>query len=72
MGNRVMKLDKEEFKIICDLVARLTEIKIKEVPHLSVENFASELLGRLVMAANPPTLIQNELSQEEIDLLLNG
>ncbi len=38
----------EEFKTLCDLTVRLTELKLKEVPHLAIENFAPELLSKLM------------------------
>ena len=40
----------DEFRYACDLTLRLTELKIKEVPHLCIENFAPELLARIIGA----------------------
>lgn len=42
----------DELKVLCDLTAKLTEYKLKEVPHLCIENFAPELLAKLVAASN--------------------
>ena len=39
-----------DLKVICDAVVRLTELKLKEVPHLCIENFAPELMAKMVAA----------------------
>ena len=42
---------------LCDLTVRLTELRMREVPHLFIENFAPQLLARLIRAeqwANDP------------------
>ena len=38
----------EELKIICDTVVRLTDIKIRKVKHLCVENFAVDCFAKLL------------------------
>jgi hypothetical protein len=41
----------ERLKILCDLTFKLTEIRQKECHHLCLENFAPELLARLIGAS---------------------
>ena len=36
--------------MLCQLTEKLTAMKLKEVPHLCIENFAPELLAKLVAA----------------------
>jgi hypothetical protein len=38
----------EELKLVMWSVVKLTELKIKEVPHLCVENFATDTMGKLL------------------------
>ena len=33
---------------ICEMTVRLTELKLREVPHLCIENFAPELFAKLM------------------------
>lgn len=40
-----------ELQVLCDAVVRLTELRMKDCPHLSIENFAPELLAKMVGAA---------------------
>ena len=45
----------DNFRAICELTLRLTEHKLKEVPHLCIENFAPELLAKLAGAVRSDT-----------------
>lgn len=38
----------QELKEICDLVVRLTELRQEKCKYLCIENFAPELLGKLL------------------------
>lgn len=40
----------EDFKEVCGLVVRLTELRMKEVPHLCIENYAPELMAKMLAA----------------------
>lgn len=40
----------EELKVLVDATVRLTELRLKDTPHLCIENFAPELLAKLVGA----------------------
>lgn len=44
-------MDASELKIICDAVVRLTELRLLECKHLCIENYAPELLAKMVAAA---------------------
>jgi hypothetical protein len=37
-------------ELLATLVIELTALKLKEVPHLAVENFSMELLRKLMLA----------------------
>ena len=41
-------MNTETLKVICEMTVRLTELWIREVPHLCIENFAPELFGKLM------------------------
>lgn len=43
----------EDLKIIADLTVELTKLKIKETPHLCIENFAADLFGKLLREHMP-------------------
>lgn len=38
----------DEFKVVCDLTLELTKLKMGKVGHLCVENFAPEILEKLI------------------------
>jgi hypothetical protein len=38
----------DELQIICNTVVKLTELKLNQVAHLCIENFAQECLGKLL------------------------
>lgn len=40
----------EDFKEVCGLVVRLTEMRMKDCPQLCIENYAPELLAKLLAA----------------------
>jgi len=40
----------QEFRELCRLTFALTELRQKECPHLCIENFAPELLAKLIQA----------------------
>lgn len=50
VGRPTMKI--EEFRIICDTVIKLTELRQNECKHLCVENFASDCLAKLISTFN--------------------
>lgn len=44
------KMTTEQFTAICDLTVRLTELRLKGCGHLCIENYAPELLAKLLGA----------------------
>jgi hypothetical protein len=38
-----------DLKAICELVVDLTRLRMEEVPHLCIENYAPELFGKLLV-----------------------
>lgn len=40
----------ETYELLVRLTLELTKLKLKEVPHLCIENFSSELLQKLIRA----------------------
>lgn len=47
--NASKQITVDELKAVLTSVTELTELRMKETPHLSVENFAPELLGKLLL-----------------------
>lgn len=41
----------ERFRMLCGLTLALVELKLKEVPHLAIDNFAADVLEKLIHAA---------------------
>ena len=46
----MITIDSQELQILCNMVVELTRIKQKEVPHLCIENFASECLEKIIIS----------------------
>ncbi len=44
-----MQPSKDELKIMCNLVLRLTKLRQNECVHLCIENFAPECFGKLLL-----------------------
>ena len=40
----------DDFREVCVLTVRLTELRLKDCPHLCIENYAPELLAKLIGA----------------------
>ena len=62
----------EEFIALCDLTAKLTDLKVKQIPGLCIENFAPELLKKLIKETCSlvlPGLSSLMLSQSTADML---
>ena len=47
-----MNVTPDQFRILCDIVVKLTELRQKECAHLCIENYAPELLAKLMAATN--------------------
>ncbi len=45
-------MNADELRVLCDAVVRLTELRLKECGHLCIENFAPELLAKMIGATN--------------------
>lgn len=48
--------DIERFKILCNLTLELTKLKHSKCNHLAIENFAPEMLERLLEVFAPPLI----------------
>jgi len=44
----------EQLRILADLVVKLTELRLQDCRHLCIENYAPELLAKLVYAVQYP------------------
>ena len=43
-------LSPDALRVLCDATVKLTELKLREVPHLCIENFAPKLLEKMIAA----------------------
>ena len=50
-------MEVEKLRCLCELTVALTELRMRECGHLSIENFAPTLLADLMIAADKPALI---------------
>ena len=57
----------EHFRELCALAYNLTELKLGKVEHLSIENFASDVLAKLITAAlyGPIVTVNIDLEEQE-------
>ena len=66
------ELTSVELKHICDLVVKLTEIRVSQCNHLCIENFSSQLLEKLiasVIASKPKISFGINTEQQQRDEL---
>lgn len=53
-------MDIEEFKALCKMTVDLTELRQNECKHLCIENFAPELLAKLIFEYVAATKVNHE------------